>query len=55
MTKKLTEMTRAAGWASKIGPEALSKILNKLPKMVDKNLIVGIETSDDAADRKSVV
>jgi selenide,water dikinase len=32
-----------------MGPETLSKILGKLPKMEDKNLIVGIETSDDAA------
>ncbi|ARC85555.1 selenide, water dikinase SelD [Clostridium argentinense] len=32
-----------------MGPETLSKILNKLPKMHNDNLIVGIETSDDAA------
>jgi selenide,water dikinase len=32
-----------------MGPETLAKILNKLPKMENKNLIVGIETSDDAA------
>lgn len=49
MSKKLTELTKTSGWAAKIGPETLSKILNKLPKMHDDNLIVGIETSDDAA------
>lgn len=49
MEKKLTQMSRTSGWAAKIGPEALSKILDKLPKMEDKNLLVGIETSDDAA------
>lgn len=49
MDKRLTEMTRTSGWAAKIGPETLSNILSKLPKMEDKNLIVGIETSDDAA------
>lgn len=46
---KLTQMTKKAGWAAKIGPGALSEILSKLPKMEDENLIVGIETSDDAA------
>ena len=49
MDKRLTEMTRTSGWAAKIGPEVLSKILDKLPKMESKNLMVGIETSDDAA------
>lgn len=49
MEKRLTELSKTSGWAAKIGPETLSKILNKLPKMEDKNLIVGIETSDDAA------
>ena len=49
MEKRLTEMSRTSGWAAKIGPEVLSKILDKLPKMESKNLMVGIETSDDAA------
>lgn len=49
MDKRLTEMSRTSGWASKIGPEVLSKILDKLPKMESANLMVGIETSDDAA------
>ena len=49
MQKRLTEMSRTSGWAAKIGPETLSKILDKLPKMESENLIVGIETSDDAA------
>lgn len=49
MDKRLTQMSRTSGWAAKIGPETLSKILYKLPKMQNENLIVGIETSDDAA------
>lgn len=49
MEKRLTELSKTSGWAAKIGPETLSKILDKLPKMENKNLIVGIETSDDAA------
>lgn len=46
---KLTQMVKAAGWAAKIGPETLAQVLCHLPKVFDKNLIVGIETSDDAA------
>lgn len=49
MQKRLTELSKTSGWAAKIGPETLSKILDKLPKMESENLIVGIETSDDAA------
>lgn len=49
MAKRLTELSKTSGWAAKIGPETLSKILDKLPKMSDENLLVGIETSDDAA------
>lgn len=32
-----------------MGPEVLSQILSDLPKKIDKNLLVGPETSDDAA------
>lgn len=46
---KLTSLTKSGGWAAKMGPEALSNILENIPKMVDENLIVGIDTSDDAA------
>lgn len=37
------------GWAGKIGPEVLSKILKDIPSKKDENLIVGYEKSDDAA------
>lgn len=46
---KLTQMTKTAGWAAKIGPETLAQVLSKLPKFKDEKLIVGLETSDDAA------
>lgn len=49
MIKRLTELSKTSGWAAKIGPETLSKILDKLPKMHNENLLVGIETADDAA------
>lgn len=46
---KLTNLTKTGGWAAKIGPGALSNILSSLPKMEDKDLLVGIDTSDDGA------
>lgn len=48
-TKKLTDMTMAGGWAAKIGPEVLASVLSKLPKTTSDKLLVGLETSDDAA------
>ena len=32
-----------------MGPGTLAQVLGKLPQFHDENLIVGIETSDDAA------
>lgn len=49
MTKRLTELTKASGWAGKIGPDILAQVLRHLPKTGDENLIVGLNTSDDAA------
>lgn len=45
---RLTQMTKASGWAAKIGPETLAQVLSKLPKFKNDKLIVGLETSDDA-------
>lgn len=42
-------MSPAAGCATKIGPGTLAGILEALPRFEDPNLLVGIETSDDAA------
>lgn len=50
--KRLTEMTTAGGWAAKIGPEVLASVLGQLPKNDNEkvsNLLVGIDTADDAA------
>ncbi len=48
--KKLTMMTTSGGWAAKIGPEVLASVLSQLPKNDNvENLLVGLETSDDAA------
>lgn len=42
-------MTKSAGWAGKLSPEALAQVLSQLPVIKDENLLVGIGTSDDAA------
>ena len=42
-------MTHTSGCAAKIEPGTLAKVLGKLPKFCDENLLVGFETSDDAA------
>lgn len=49
MDIKLTQMTKSSGWAAKVGPDILAQVLCHLPKTVDDNLIVGLDTSDDAA------
>lgn len=49
MEKRLTQLTKTSGWAAKIGPDVLAQVLCHLPKAFDENLIVGLDTSDDAA------
>lgn len=49
MENKSLNMIVCGGWNSKIGPGALSDLLSDLPKKEDSNLIVGYESSDDAA------
>lgn len=49
MEKRLTQMTKNSGWAGKIGPDILAQVLCHLPKVEDKNLLIGLNTSDDAA------
>lgn len=46
---KLTDYAKTSGWAAKFGPDILSQVLCDLPNINDKNLLVGAETSDDAA------
>lgn len=47
--KRLTQLTKSSGWAAKLGPDTLAQVLCRLPKTYDENLIVGLDTSDDAA------
>lgn len=46
---RLTTTTKAAGCAAKLSPSVLDAILKRLPRQTDANVIVGFETSDDAA------
>ena len=47
--RQQVEFCRGGGCTAKLGPGALSRVLDKLPKFVDPNLLVGFEASDDAA------
>ena len=40
---RLTQMTKTAGCAAKIGPGTLAGVLENLPKAEDPNLLVGTE------------
>jgi selenide, water dikinase len=61
MQVRLTQFSHGGGCGCKIAPGVLEKILAKTaPGMVPKELLVGIETSDDAAvykinDRQAIV
>jgi selenide,water dikinase len=46
---RLTSLASKAGCAAKMSPAALAEMLMPLSQRVDENLIVGLQTSDDAA------
>ena len=48
-TIRLTATAKAAGCAAKLSPSVLDAVLKRLPRRDDPNVIVGYETSDDAA------
>jgi selenide, water dikinase len=45
---RLTESVKAAGCASKLSPAALDKVLGKLARQRDPNVLVGFDHADDA-------
>ncbi len=45
---RLTETVKAGGCASKISPAILDKVLGKLPRQHDPNVLVGFDHADDA-------
>src|SRR5215467_10850560 len=61
MQVKLTQFSHGGGCGCKIAPGVLEQILSKsAPSILPKELLVGIETSDDAAvykinDRQAIV
>jgi selenide, water dikinase len=48
-TIRLTTTAKSAGCAAKLSPSILESVLKRLPPQNDPNVIVGFETSDDAA------
>ena len=46
---RLTATAKAAGCAAKLSPSVLDAVLKRVPHQADPNVIVGFETSDDAA------
>ena len=46
---RLTTTAKAAGCAAKLSPSVLDAVLKRLPSQLDPNVLVGFETSDDAA------
>jgi len=46
---RLTTTAKAAGCAAKLSPSVLDAVLKKLPLQRDAHVLVGFETSDDAA------
>lgn len=46
---RLTQLSKSAGCAAKLSPQILAEVVEKLPRFQDENLLVGVETSDDAA------
>ncbi len=47
-TIRLTETVKAGGCASKLSPAVLDKVLGKLPRQDDPNVLVGFDHADDA-------
>jgi selenide, water dikinase len=47
-TIRLTETVKAGGCASKLSPAVLDKVLGRLPRQHDPNVLVGFDHADDA-------
>src|SRR5438445_9688115 len=44
----LTALVKAGGCASKLSPAVLDRVLGRVPKFADANVLVGYDTADDA-------
>jgi selenide,water dikinase len=47
-TPKLTGQVKAGGCASKLSPKILDRVLPRIPRVADSNILVGFDTADDA-------
>ena len=48
MAARLTENTKAGGCASKLSPKILDRALRSVPRVTNKDVLVGYDTADDA-------
>jgi cysteine desulfurase len=46
---RLTQFTHGLGCACKLRPQVLERVLEKMPRPLDGNVLVGTDTADDAA------
>ena len=49
MSKKDIVFCKGGGCTAKLGPGILSRVLERIPKKHDDNLLIGFESSDDAS------
>ncbi len=49
MSKKDIVFCKGGGCTAKLGPGVLSRVLERIPKKHDENLLIGFESSDDAS------
>ena len=48
MSTRLTANVKAGGCASKLSPKILDRALKTVPRVTNRNVLVGYETADDA-------
>lgn len=49
MEKEPIVFCKGGGCTAKLGPAVLSRVLSRIPKVKDENLLIGYDSSDDAA------
>ena len=46
--RRLTAQVKAGGCASKLSPKILDRVLARIPRVANENVLVGFDTADDA-------
>lgn len=49
MAKEPVVFCKGGGCTAKLGPGVLARVLEKIPRMEDENLLIGYDSSDDGA------